>query len=126
MMIDTTEEQTILCNLNIAYRQCNFADSSLFFCELPDGLTFDLQVDRNKLSLWRIVEENRGEKNNEVCICFPFPGRPKGFIIFRVTNEGDLMVQYDFYHINECRNEEIAQVIRYFSQFIRVLDSRLN
>ena len=91
MKIDSTNEEEILHDLRISYKLTRFDDTVIFFCTAPDGLTFDLQIDRQTISLWRILAEDWAETANRLTFRWRLVRPFVCGISFEVTTERDLL-----------------------------------
>ena len=73
---------------NIQYRQFELKDENLFFCTLPNGLTFDILIKQDEIKLWRFVGTTSVSKAGTK-MEYHLPDKPYTFG-FEVTDEGDI------------------------------------
>ena len=115
-----TVTETALVTLNISYRIINFTNKSLFFCELSNGITFDMFVGRDgSIRLWRFIGITASSKSGMKIEYRKF--RYSNVVLgLEVMEEGDLNLyaeqQINFDNAQSAKY--VYELIKNFSQII--------
>lgn len=111
---------TIIQTLNyleIDYRIVNLKDCMLFFCELPTGQIFDIQLEENReLKIWTFVGKTEIEKAG-IKYERAISNGKQIKIGIEVTNEGDL----NFYMIQDTSCDSGLSVYKIINGYLKML-----
>jgi len=115
--------QTALDNLGIHYRELPCREGTFYFCTLSNGVTFDLQHNRDgTVKLWRFVAELRASKAGTRWECCK-EEEPETVIGLEVT-EGNVsfFAQQIIGEDDPRREARILQMIKGYIEAISTMD----
>lgn len=119
---NTTITQSVLGDLDVKYRKSAFSDGTLYFCTLPNQLTFDLFEGKDgSIKLWRFVGAVPISRAGMRCE-YHKPDRPDAAIGLEVTGEGDLCF-YAQQRIAEDDLRKEARIRRMVNGYIKTVST---
>lgn len=120
----TTLAEDELNKMHIKYDKNNFSSGILYFCTLPNGLTFDLFAGKDgTIRLWRFVSTMPVSKAG-TCLAYRDPRRSHISFGFEVTEEGDLCFYAELAVDAGCqeKGDRIHNTIELYSALISEID----
>lgn len=109
-----------LSSLEIQYRKVNLKDSVMFFCELPTGQIFDIQLEEKRgLEIWTFVGKTDIEKAGmkyERVIC----NNEQIKVGIEVTDEGDLNF-YMIQDISYAGKQSVQPAYKLINSYLKML-----
>lgn len=124
--VTITLAEAALNQLHNIYRKIDFTNGSLFFCTMPNGLTFDLFAGTNgSIRLWRFIASVPIDKSGVRFMCRK-PEYPNMAIGFETTEEGDLSLfaEQTVDADDPKKEHRILKMIDGYSEMVSTMDFR--
>ena len=118
-MVRLKSVEVVLEHLGIKYREYPCRNGELYFCTVPNGLTFDLKYDEDgTIQLWRFVGTAPTPKAKMRCE-YCKPGNPHSVIGIEITDEGDVSF-YAMQTLDKNGSDINARIDKMISGYVKL------